>query len=701
MSGSERARVGLLRAEYEVAAEAAGADLDPTVFDALDALAGLVDGLTDADSRAERAGLVDGFTAEAGEHLGALWADSNLQPVGERLLMLVAAADGCKGRADGLRRLARSGAARLGAERQAVANVPTELGEAAPAALEGYRLPGGYRVDQSGRLCVVQVEGSHEVLTPIALRPVWLVGASVNPATGEHFVDLVWPSPSRERETRRTVPRAVVADRRALVALAGAGAPVDSLNAGNLVGFLTRLEAANADLLVPRVRLDRMGWADLDGDRRAFVVGTDAIGPDAGSVEVVPGEGSADLLGGWTPRGGLAEWAAAVEPVLRDYPVPGVLYLAALASPLLRVVGCRSFVVDLSGETSHGKTTAMRLAASCWGHPSDGQGVLHTWDGTEVAVERLARMVGHLPLLLDETKLSGGSRARDPARILYRLASGRGKGRGSPDGMRATARWHFVALSTGEAPVTASSEHAGTRARVLSITDLPFGNTSHEGATVTRQLVASLADHHGHAGRALAEWLVAASAEDLAQLKRRYRAIADAWVARVPGGPAARLADLAAAVVLAGEVAQQVGLPCPDLQACERVLDRAIGRGAAEADRPRAALLDLLTWLGSQPVRVVGLADDDKPPHGGWLAKLEEGSCWSVVGTEARTFLERRGYDAPGILRSWASRGWLGRDSGGNLTRPVVMSGPARVRCYVLPWDVSEAVLDGAPGEAP
>jgi hypothetical protein len=688
----EAGRVASLRAEYSAAADAAGLDLDPAPLDALEVLAALLSGLRAAEQRPARAALVAGYLQAGTDGLGAAWADPRLQPEAERLLMLVGAVDGCKGRAENMRRLARSEARRLEAESRADAAAPSEMGEAAPCDLDGYRLPGGFRVDTSGRLCVVEAGAGYDELRPIAQRPLFIVGASVSPATGEHFVDVAWPSPSGQRETRRTVPRTTIANARELVTLAGAGAPVDSLNAGAMVGYLSRLEAENAALLAPRVRLNCMGWADLDGDRRAFVVGTDALGPDAGSVEVCPADGAGEHLQGWRPRGTPEGWHAAVEGVLAHYPVPGVLYLAALASPLLRVVGCRSFVVDLSGETSHGKTTAMALAASCWGDPADGRGVLHTWDGTEVAVERLAQMVGNLPLLLDETKLSGGSRARDPSRILYRLASGRGKDRGKPDGLRATARWHFVALSTGEAPVTASSEHAGTRARVLSITDLPFGATSSEGARVTRALVAALGAHHGHAGRRLARWLVEASESDLGTLRDRYRALSDTWAGRSSGGVGSRLADLAAALLLAAEVAQRLALPCPDLPACEAVLDRAIHRGVAEADRPRAALLDLLSWLGSNPSRVVELRDDQGAPSAGWLGKLDKGTAWSAVAREARDYLERRGYDVPGVIRAWTDRGWL-RTARSGPTRPVRLDGGVQVRCFVIPWDVCEGVV--------
>ena len=682
-----------LRGEYRAAAALAGVDLDEAPLDALAAFAALVEEVGGLDTRKERAAALGAVMAGDLAPLAAAFYDPKLRPEVERQLALLAGVDGLTGRATSLRRAVSAKAKAHGAREAAALMVPTDLDGDAPCGLDGFRMPPGYQI-RGGALVQVQPKSDFDLFYPVAPRPLFIVGAAVNPATGQHFVELAWQA-TTGRDERRTVPRKEVFGLRDLTALAAFGAPVNQLNAGAVMAYLSAFEELNSDLLTPRLLVDRMGWADLDGDGRAFVVGEEVFGPGADRLELRPMDGAGDVVAGWKVAGTDAGWRAAVCPVLAAYPVPGVLYLAALASPLLAILGCDPFVVDLAGETSHGKTTAAKLAASTWGDPREGRGVMHSWDGTTVGVERLASTVGNLALFLDETKRAGGPRKADPGEVLYALASGHGKRRGTTWGMGELNRWSLVAISTGEAPVTSSAEHGGTRARVLSITDPPFGPRSPEGAATTRGLVDALEVHHGHGGRALARWLVQTTPEDCAALAARFRVLRDGWAQRVEGGAGARLAAFACAVLMAGEVAQAAGLPCPDLAACEAVLEAAIRRGAAEADRPRAALIDLLSWLQSNPARVVDLeAPPERPPGWGWIGKRERDGGWAVVGGEARKHLEGLAYDYQGVIRAWADRGWLLSVGEGARTKPVELTRGNRPRCYVFPAGICAHVMD-------
>ncbi|MBK9367391.1 MAG: DUF927 domain-containing protein [Deltaproteobacteria bacterium] len=79
---------------------------------------------------------------------------------------------------------------------------------------------------------------------------------------------------------------------------------------------------------------------------------------------------------------------------------------AALVPPLLDLLPHSSnFILDLCGETSLGKTTALRFAASAWGCPDErGSGLFYSWDASRVFIERAAALGDYLPLFLDDTK---------------------------------------------------------------------------------------------------------------------------------------------------------------------------------------------------------------------------------------------------------------------------------------------------------
>src|SRR5215212_8643622 len=174
-------------------------------------------------------------------------------------------------------------------------------------------------------------------------------------------------------------------------------------------------------------------------------------------------------------------WVQAVAQVA-DRPRALLALYASLAPPLLEIIEAPNFGIDWCGFTSLGKTTTLRVAASVWGNP-DERGtntVLHTWDATRVWVERASATLDGLPLLLDDTK-----RAKQRslvAQTIYDVVQGRGRGRGSPKGLRRSGSWRTILLSTGEAPATSFTEDAGTRARILTLWGSPFGNSDESTA---------------------------------------------------------------------------------------------------------------------------------------------------------------------------------------------------------------------------
>jgi hypothetical protein len=596
-----------------------------------------------------------------------------------------------------LKRLVCSQADALRRERAVVrrATEGAALVEGLPGDLEGYQIPDGWQVTDRALLRRVGGSGHEPRWVRIGTRPVYVASVAVDRATGERFLDLCWESPTGGELVCRTVRRAEVATAAGLVGLAAYGAPMHADNARHFASFIADLEDANGALLPCRAVVAGMGWASTMEGERAFVLGRDVLG--AQGVEIRPAEGTEPFLLGWACRGTMDAWRAAVAPVVRRYPQVGVLYLASLASPLLSLLRRPSFIVDLACETGHGKSSALGLACSIWGDPTPGAGVFHTWDGTEVGIERLSGLSRHLPLCLDETKLAGGSRARDTAMILYRLAAGQGRVRAQPEGLRGVAGWRFVVLSTGEAPVVTMSHDAGTRARVLSLTSPPFGAQSAEGRRVTEGTGRAVGANHGHAGRLWVEHLLGVDAE---RLRERIEDRTERYAARFVPGTATRLAAHASALLVAGDLAREAGLPCPDLEAVEDALATVIEAGAVDADRPLAALVELLSWVEANPRRVArpGKAYDREgvvAPLAGWIARVDSDGSASIVGAEAEKCLQERGFETRGVVRAWAGdRAWICRGNGAN-TRGVRFPGGSRPRCYIVKAEVRLALLEG------
>ena len=80
----------------------------------------------------------------------------------------------------------------------------------------------------------------------------------------------------------------------------------------------------------------------------------------------------------------------------------------AFAALLLHPAGAESGGLHFVGESSTGKTTALKVAASVFGAPD----YLQRWRATTNGLESLARLRSDTLLVLDELVTSGSQRSR-------------------------------------------------------------------------------------------------------------------------------------------------------------------------------------------------------------------------------------------------------------------------------------------------
>jgi uncharacterized protein (DUF927 family) len=138
-------------------------------------------------------------------------------------------------------------------------------------------------------------------------------------------------------------------------------------------------------------------------------------------------EGDEQLAGGFHPAGTLEEWLKAIEP-LSDYPRVRLGLYVSLSAALLSVLGTPNYVFSYAGDSSKGKTTALRIAASCWGNPDETspRRIVVSWDGTQVIRERAPAVFNNMPVFFDDTKRIKGK--EEVARTIYDFSQGQGRG---------------------------------------------------------------------------------------------------------------------------------------------------------------------------------------------------------------------------------------------------------------------------------
>lgn len=485
------------------------------------------------------------------------------------------------------------------------------------------------------------------------------------------LAELTWTDDGRERAA--TVRYKLLGEARSITALREYGLPVTSESASAWVGYFAAYVAEHREQITRVVYAAHLGWQGsparlmfLAGPARPIV----AAGIDLATAPTFCGAdpGTDQVAAGFRTAGDMTAWRDAMGP-LANYPRVRLAVIAALAPPLLELLEAHSFVLSFAAETSLGKTTAMRAGASCWGLPDFGNGVLARWDSTQTWLERAAHIRAGLPLIVDDTAAARVDSA--VTQVLYDLAAGAGRGRGTIGGLQTAAVWRTVLLSSGERSILAfANDKAGARARVLELSRPPFGGKDAATAAVVHALQDACASHYGHAGPALVQYLIDQHNQWPAW-REQYRGMLAEWRGRA-GDDAVliRLAEHLAVLSMTFNLAAEAKIwPDSWSDPLPLVYDE-LRHMTAEADKPAAALGYVWSWATSNRYKFIGSGTrntgttDSYEIAGRWDRPHQD---WPWVGMYPhvlRNVLEKGGFDVDATIAAWGERGWFVRSDG-------------------------------------
>lgn len=174
-------------------------------------------------------------------------------------------------------------------------------------------------------------------------------------------------------------------------------------------------------------------------------------------------------------------------------------------------LGLDSNIIHLVGNSTTGKSTALKLAISAFGYPDiKKNGLYGTYNGTNNAlIKKLGGLKG-IPYALDEISMSDNNNF---TKFIYSLANGADKERLNKDSeLMEKESWLTTILSNGEKSITRSSNNnAGVQVRVIEAENFNWTKSPEHAESINHIIL----NNYGHLAIKFAEYLLARNKNEL------------------------------------------------------------------------------------------------------------------------------------------------------------------------------------------
>jgi hypothetical protein len=547
---------------------------------------------------------------------------------------------------------------------------------------EALVMPLGYELQKDGSLWREAVDEKHGAAR-IAPSPIFITRHLVDHYTGDARFDLAFET--NQRWHSACVSRKAVVDARTMVAELGPiGAPVTSNSASKIVDWLEDFERVNASIIERIDCVAQTGWHRIAGVR-TFVSHEPITADQSKPLVALDTRGDRKkMFGSLAPRGTFEAHLAALKRAWSADPVCAAMIAAALAATLLEPLGATNFAVHLVGESSRGKTSMLKIAASIFGDPNSPQW-LASWNVTASGAELRASILNDLPQCYDEI---GGGDPQAAERQVYALINGGGRTRAQRDlSLRETVSWRTVVLSTGERELADESNATGAQVRVIQVPVNGFGMLN---AADVDALRAECAAHCGQFGQAWIETLLAI--EDWAPYRDALAKLTKTLRLQTKDALQGRVASYFGVLALAEVMAAELGLGSADGSTMIRLFGNTSQREAIAGlgERARDAVEQ---WVLSDPEAFPELeanpltGEDPKKSHGATRARhgfRRPDGAVLIIPAELKAFCLRNGLAQRAVIREWIKLGWVEHDAA-RLDKQVKVGGKNLRFTYLKP----------------
>lgn len=540
-----------------------------------------------------------------------------------------------------------------------VTDVPTCNPAGSPA--QEIMFPPSYKVTDSGVNYIRHTENGPQVIRACGC-PAIISARLFNADTETESIRISYKYMGHWRDI--VIPRSMGVDARKVIGLADKGISVSSEGAKYLAKYFDDYLYANPAIPVLRA-VSRFGWR---GKEFVFPGLSEGVEIDVDDI------GSKHALKGFSTAGDSNDWVNVANKVRNYSPNARFILSASFATPLLKPLSQRNFIIHNHGDSQGGKTAVLWLAMSVWGDPDV---IISSWDGTSTSMERRASLFSDLPLGVNEREVLSQLKKQDISATLYMLAEGKGKGRGGKVGLQELNMWRTIVLSTGEGPLASASSMDGLMTRTIEIEGGPLTGNK----VLARYLYGFLPNCHGHAGLAFMRALMAAPRGEIIDFYHD----AQAWLKQYYGDRIDSHLDALATVMTADYYSsvwvfelETVIAKSESYAMGTAIADKLIKR--VEASESERAWLEFMDWVGENHEKLNTTFTNTK------IGTKEAGNIY-IIRRLVNEFLENYS-SAQKIIHAWADTGKiLARvDKNGVLRFDIEKRfGGAKVRCIVFP----------------
>lgn len=337
---------------------------------------------------------------------------------------------------------------------------------------------GDYILNDEGVKKTAKTKDGDFILVPICSHPLLIVERLRNIQDNCEKVVLAFCVGNRWETVQ--VEREVIASNTKIIRLANFSIDVTSETAKDIVKYLQCLMQKNINLIKVSHTVNRLGWKDGEFVPYSDKVKCDSITEFSGIYRAIESKGNYEL------------WREHCLKLRKN------IYLrltmaASFAAPLIEIIGGLPFIVHLWGGTGAGKTVALNVAASVWGKPSGG--LVRTLNGTSYGISETAAFMYSLPCILDELQtIKGGNTSFN--QMIMTLTEGMNKTQGAASGgIRQVKQWKNCFICSGEENIVKDNSGGGSINRVIS---LEVQDTVIEDGNYTMNVVSN---NYGFAGR--------------------------------------------------------------------------------------------------------------------------------------------------------------------------------------------------------